>query len=116
MLIAHMGKEKSLVEWAKEKNMSQQALLKRLQRKGWTVADAIEKPFGKQPSKNDAELYLNDLTMETLPEEFRVIFANKKQHGKKYGHYIRSEHRAQFDRWFKESYLADQSHWEQHPQ
>ena len=108
LTITYKGATKTISEWSQITGLSEQVLRRRVVRPGWTPEDVIEKPLVKPPSKNDAELFLNDQPLEALPPQFIKIIKNRKGHAKKYGSYIRSDHRKLFDKWFAEEWAPAQ--------
>lgn len=71
--------------------------------RGWSPEEALTTP--KNPifhhgalTKNEAELWLNDVSMDKFPECLKKFLGKR---AKKNGARIRSEFRSEFDKWFE---------------
>lgn len=105
MLFKYNGKTDSISGWAKTFGIRPQLIHTRITR-GWSLEDAISRPVlgvysgNKSISKNDAELMLNEMQLNDLPNFAKRIVKKHKYNGKKYGQFIRSLFRKEFDAWF----------------
>lgn len=111
MDVTYNGETLCVATWARKFGLSPQAIHKRL-RLGWDAEKAFNTPVAKPPSKNDAELMLNDLPCEQLPPRLRAIVETHNKQNKprrfnkkKHGRLLRDEYRTAFDAWFEEDYL-----------
>lgn len=99
------GVTRSLPEWAKILGESPTLIHKRLEA-GWSEEEAVSTPAHdptdpdlRLPTKNDAEMLLNDMTIDQLPSQLASLIP-KGYEGKLLGRYLRSNHRAKFGLWF----------------
>lgn len=98
------GITKSAAIWAKEINMPLATIVSRKGR-GWTdektlCVAAISNE--NKITKNDCELYLNDIERPFLPDELRILVDGLKT--QKVGQFIRRYFPKEFDKWFNEKY------------
>lgn len=112
-LIEYKGESLTVGAWAKKLGIKSSSLSNRLDR-GWPVERAlgekIDTTFSntqhKTPSKGDAELWLNDQTVDTIPKSLRKCLSKSPIPGKKFGNSIRTFHREVFNKWFEEEFLT----------
>jgi len=105
-LIKYKGQEDTVLGWALKLKVAPATLAGRLDR-GWSVERAFnEKPHDsfsaarrKGRTKNDAEMYLNDLSRDEMPLCFRHINLGTAKLTK-FGQYIRRKHMPEFEKWF----------------
>ncbi len=98
------GITKKASEWAKETGLPPATIVSRKGR-GWSDEETLTQPVFSNDTKitkNDAELYLNELERHQLPEELRIIIDGKRT--KKLGQFIRSYFPKDFDKWYNEKY------------
>ena len=77
--------------------------------KGHTVEEAMAPIIKKKISKNEAELYLNDIPRDQLPKVLLECMKRKICKSKRPGNWFRDEFRAEFDKWFEEEYVPANS-------
>ena len=90
--------------WARELKIPISTIISR-KRRGWSDERALIEPVAtndNKVTKNDAELYLNDLARFDLPDNFKVLLDGVRT--TKPGQFIRRYFTKQFDRWFNEKY------------
>ena len=95
---------------AKRWKMSPTTIVGRLGR-GWSIEDAIETPAVSTysssqrgvPSKNDAEMWLNDRTIDEISESMLPAF-NPAKRAKKPGQWLRRYNPMAFNKWYDEEF------------
>ncbi len=98
------GRTNSAAEWARLTGIPPATIVSRKGR-GWNDEETLTVPVFSNDTKitkNDAELYLNDIERHQLPEELRVLMDGRRT--KKHGQFIRSYFPKDFDKWYKEKY------------
>ncbi len=103
-LLEYKGEKDTCLGWSTRFKIAHSTLYNRIE-SGWTMEEALNTPINnamamghkKGKTKNDAELYLNELKKEELPEAFKYIPLGTAN---KLGQFLRSKHRAVFDKWF----------------
>ncbi len=116
-LITYKGETKTVSQWARQFNLTVSTIYRRLEMK-WQPERILETPHAinigipKPITKSDAERFLNDLPIESLPKQFvKPIdqrIRNKFQAIGSHGTWIRKFHRNLFDKWFIEEYAPAQ--------
>lgn len=104
MNLTYNGITKSAAEWARVIGIPSATIVSRKGR-GWSDEKALSEPVFSNDTKitkNDAELYLNDLERHQLPEELRILMDGRRT--KKIGQFIRSYYPKDFDKWYNEKY------------
>lgn len=98
------GVTRNASEWAKVTGLPPATIVSRKGR-GWDDERTLTIPVFSNDTKitkNDAELYLNDLERHQLPEVLRVLMDGRRT--KKLGQFIRSYFPKDFDKWYNEKY------------
>lgn len=98
------GITKTASEWAKETGIPAATIVSRKGR-GWGDEETLTvRVFSNDTkiTKNDAELYLNDLERHQLPEELRILMDGRRT--KKVGQFIKRYFPKDFDKWYEEKY------------
>ncbi len=111
ILLEYKGKMQSVKQWSDETGLPLSAIYRRIERK-LPTKEILEKPVdvaftvgAKKVTKNDAEMYLNDLTYDDLPMMLEGLIPDSgRAMACKLGTLIRTHHRDVFDRWFLKEY------------
>jgi hypothetical protein len=98
--LTHEGKTLTLNEWAKITGLSRQAIYQRMNTGHPPEVCLGYKPWEK-PSKNEQEMKFNDIPLDQLPNELKKLVEKAGYAGKRYGTFLRSRCRADFDKWFE---------------
>lgn len=114
MTLTYKGKTQNSVEWSKEVGLTPATIISRKAR-GWSDEKTLSEPIftsANKITKNDGELYLNDLERHQLPEELRVLIDGRKT--KKFGQLLRAEFSKSFDKWYNETYKPEKENENKH--
>lgn len=106
MEITYENKTLTPAAWSRIVGISESTIHGRILR-GWTPKEALTIPIATNDNKitkNDAEMWLNDLAFEGLPVVFRQLLGKPVGSLKKYGQFIRANYRKEFDQWFNDEY------------
>lgn len=104
--ITYKGKTQSSFAWARELGISPTTLKRRLMN-DWKLEDAFQPPPPRGAvTKDEAEQALNDMLFKELPERFKSL-VTVSYDGAKYGEWIRTQHRDEFNKWFEKIYLPN---------
>ncbi len=107
MKLTFRGKTQTPAEWALETGLTAATIISRKSR-GWSDEKALTEPVFSNDTKitkNDAELYLNELERHQLPDELRILMDGQRT--KKLGQFLRASHTKAFDKWYNEKYKPE---------
>ena len=101
------GITKTASEWGRTTGIPAATIVSRKSR-GWTDEKTLTEPVFSNDTKitkNDAELYLNELERHQLPEQLRILMDGQRT--KKLGQFLRASHTKAFDKWYNEKYKPE---------
>ena len=109
IVVEHEGKKLSVLDIARMTGCKPTTIRSRIYA-GWDTKrllalkpESIVKFGNRGISKNEAEMDLNETPREKLPKCFLPLIGGYKK--AKFGHYLRYNHRAAFDKWFEAEYV-----------